>query len=508
MSFSRLPLVPALRSVLLAAVLSSAWSGPVFPQVATDCRAGSGDARQILARGIASTGLERLGRPALGLKLSEMVSQDYQSDRAYPPYLQEGRHSTYWYYPEHGLETTIGTGLNPFGERRLFPAWSTARGTWIRRDSVLQPVPPLHPFTLQSRPLNAWAVLADWAGDPSVRVTGRCTVRDFPRVRLARTGSLAEEHLYLDPSSGLPVQYELEVNDFSGLWGRQLVAYVYSNWVKVGEAQYPMASFRLVDGEVNVTRVAAPLPADSVPPAAPAITDTTDMRQVSTPPSPAPDTVRVAANTWLLRTRFYTNVVTLVRDTVFILDAQYTGEERARQDSTWIAKLFPGRHPLVLVVSDLAWPHIAGVRSWVAMGATVVAHQSTKAFLTRVVEHRWTAAPDLLEKRRGRARFTFVAVNDSLALAGGAVRVYPINGIGSEGSLMTWIPGERFLYAGDYVQGLTGPSMAYAAEVAAAAERVRATPERFAAMHMGLTAWADLQKALQASASPPAMGTD
>jgi hypothetical protein len=468
-------------------------------QTATGCLPATGDARALLARGIDAAGIKRLDRPALGLSLIETASQDFQSDRTYPPYLQEGRSAHLWYFPDRQLETTTGVALDPFGERPIFSAWSTAKGSWVRRDTVYQPFPGLHRFIGLTRPLNAWALLADWESGPAPSITGRCMVRDFPRLRLVRAGTNGEERLYLDPVSGLPVQYERSEEDGTRLWGRQSIVYLYSNWVRVGQAQYPMASYRLVDGEIQISRTAAPLEPDSTPPVPPQVVDTADMRIAATPPAPAPDTVRVGDHTFLLRTRNYTNVATLVRDTVFLLDAQWNGEERARQDSAWIAKLFPGRHPVVLVVSDLAWPHVAGVRTWVAMGARVVAHRSAAAFLTRVVNRRWASSPDLLERRRSAVRFKLTQVDDSLGLAGGRIRLYPINGIGSEGALMTWLAEDRFLYPGDYVQGLTGPSMAYAGEVLAATRRVKLAPDRFAAMHMGLTEWSKLLAALEAA---------
>src|SRR4029077_1732428 len=119
------------------------------------------------------------------------------------------------------------------------------------------------------------------------------------------------------------------------------------------------------------------------------------------------------------------------RDTVFVFDATQ-GEERVRQDSTWIATLFPGRHPIVVVVTDLAWPHVAGVRAWVAHGATIVSHRAAREFLTQVVNRRWTLAPDLLERRRERVTFRFRAADDSLALGGGDVLLFPIDGAASE----------------------------------------------------------------------------
>ena len=62
----------------------------------------------------------------------------------------------------------------------------------------------------------------------------------------------------------------------------------------------------------------------------------------------APDTVRVGAHAFLLVNAGYTEAVALVGDTVWVLDATQ-GEERAQQDSAWIGKLFPGRHPVAVV---------------------------------------------------------------------------------------------------------------------------------------------------------------
>src|SRR4029077_133420 len=141
--------------------------------------------------------------------------------------------------------------------------------------------------------------------------------------------------------------------------------------------------------------------------------------------------------TRLLANPGYREGVVLLRDTLYLLDATQ-GEERARADSAMIARLFPGRHAIVLVVTDLAWPHVAGMRYWVARGATVVSHRASRAFLERVLARRWTRAPDLYERRRAKTRFTFVPVTDSLALAGGKLRLYAIDGLGGEGAVMAY----------------------------------------------------------------------
>jgi hypothetical protein len=120
-----------------------------------------------------------------------------------------------------------------------------------------------------------------------------------------------------------------------------------------------------------------------------------------------------------------------------------------------------------------------------------------------VVQRRWRERPDLLERRRAAARFRFVGVDGPRAFAGGAVQVIPIDGIGSEGSVMTYLAPDRFLFAGDYVQRVDQPT-SYGREVWQASRRAGITPDRLAAMHLPLTPWAALERV--AGDSVPAAG--
>jgi len=200
-----------------------------------------------------------------------------------------------------------------------------------------------------------------------------------------------------------------------------------------------------------------------------------------------PDTVRVSSSTFLLRNRGYTEAVTLQRDTVFVFDATQ-GDDRVKEDSAWIATLFPGRHPVVVVVTDLAWPHVAGVRAWVARGATIASHRAAQSFLSEVVTRRWTLSPDLLERRRATASLRFRAVDDSLTLADGAISLFPIDGAASEVALIAFVRPDRFLWASDFIQNVSEPTQ-YLDEVSAAVTRAGLKPLMVAAEHAPLIAW-------------------
>src|SRR5581483_4583158 len=98
-------------------------------------------------------------------------------------------------------------------------------------------------------------------------------------------------------------------------------------------------------------------------------------------------------------------------------------------------------------------------------------------------------SPDALEKERARGvAMHFVPVDDSLPLAGGAITLFAIDGISSEGALAAYVRADRFLWASEYVQTLSRPTQ-YGDEVLAAANRMRLSPDRLAAEHLPLSDW-------------------
>jgi hypothetical protein len=440
------------------------------------CRPYSGaSAEEILTRAAMFMGLDSLGPQVRRSTVAELTSDRFQADRMYAP------------VPYRSLTTQLAVSWHNgvAGRFQPRPAEAPAASALALRQIEAD------------RPMDPWIVIGDWLRERApMRVTQECFYRDYWRTVLVRnTADHPEERLYVDTRTGFPVK--LERREPHLIFGDVLVEYVWTTWLKVGHATAPRSAFQLHDGETQRmwTHTAyALVPAESVGVAMPVTSLPIRSPDLSTPP----DTVRVNASTFLLVTRTYTNVVTLQRDTVFIMDAQWN-EDRARADSIWIGKLFPGRHPIVLVVTDLAWPHIAGVRYWVSNGATVITHRISRDFLNQVINRRWTLRPDLLEQRRSRIRPIMRTVDGGMPLAGGAIELRVIDGIASEGALMAYFPESQFLYAGDYIQpGSFGPlrpgffRLTYLDEVKAAVQRNGFQPLSFAAMHVNLTPWSAL----------------
>jgi hypothetical protein len=466
------------------------------------CKPASGDAAGVLHRAADVMGMTRADRRVLRVNGTDIITHDYESDRTYAPYLLQASRFVEWFDPATGGDR-VTTSESLIGGNQFAGSTTLGSGSasYSVRDTTVLPSPALHGQLDATRPLNVWAVVADWTAAGDARVTSVCELRDYPRLVLTRATRHGTESLYVDQKSGYPVALERREDHY--LWGRTDVRYVFATWTRVGDVHVPGTATRLVDGSAEITRSFGRvelISADSAPRLV--LPANAQPMAVQTPaflaPS-APDTIRVSEKTFLLRNPGYQETLTLARDTVFVFDATQ-GEARARQDSAWIGKLFPGKHPIVVVVTDLAWPHVAGVRYWVAQGATIVSHRASQAFLQRVVDRRWTEAPDLLEKTRARGmRLKFRAVDDSLRLAGGDVTLFAIDGPSSEGALAAYVHGDRFLWASDFVQTLRQPTQ-YLDEVIAAVRRMRYDPARLAAEHLPLVDWTSAMRFEQRTA--------
>jgi hypothetical protein len=154
--------------------------------------------------------------------------------------------------------------------------------------------------------------------------------------------------------------------------------------------------------------------------------------------------------------------------------------------------VFAGHHPVNVVVTDVAWPHVSGVRFWVASGATIISRDMSRPFLERVLARHWTQHPDKLETHPRAMRF--VSVRGSVVRP--EIGLYPIDGAGSEGALMVYLPKDSVLYASDYVQTLQSPAL-YTSEVYAAACRYGLKPSRVVAEHHKLAEWVTLSQVVQ-----------
>lgn len=457
------------------------------------------DPAVVLARARDVMGFSKIQDRILHYHAIAASEQTYQSDRTYPPFFSAMSNQEIWLDPHTGVlrvqSQTVFPGTGPAASLITVDDGANVQvlhgeqGTPISRGQAL------------GRYLSPWAVIRDWSAAKDVRIAKKENYRDYPRIVLERKTPQGPERLLLDPKSGFPVKLDMVEPHY--LWGQRHLEFIWSTWILAGGIALPGSAFRVADNEVETSQTIGAvdfLAGDKAP----------TLRPLASPAEQPPDlplflrpippkTVQVSRNTWLLTNPGYNEAVTLADGDLYIFDATQ-GEDRARLDAQEITKLFPGQHKINLIVSDLAWPHLAGLRYWVARGATIISHPAAREFIERVVDRHWTLAPDLLEQERKQnpdsVKLHFVAVAEPTTLAGGAVRVLPIDGIGSEVALMVYLPNEKFLWASDYIQTLEEPSF-YAAEVLRAARRAGIEPERFAAEHVSLSDWKQVRSAQQ-----------
>jgi hypothetical protein len=438
-----------------------------------------------LARG--AMGMDQIGDRVIHARVARATEQSYQSDRYYPPFFSMIGSFEEWFDPASGVERLKGQAIFPGTDPFPIEILGDARRSYsIRKEkAVLQPR-----SELQARYLNPWAVLHDWSSDDEISVRGKELYRDYPRIVLGRKTPDGEQRLFLDLKTGFPVKLDFEESHY--LWGQRHIEYVYSNWVRQQDIFISGSSFCLADGEIEVSQtvgsaeVSKRTDADStlnMPPEPEHPVDALPGFLQAKPPKAMP----VSPTTYLLSNPGYTEAVTLANGEIFIFDTTQS-EERARLDSEAIRNLFPGQHKVNVVVTDLAWPHVAGVRYWVAHGATIISHSAAKPFLQRIIKRRWTRNPDELERHRN-AKLRFIPIDSATQVAGGKVTIVPIDGIGSEIALACFVANDRFLWASDYIQDTSEPT-AYASDVWNAVQRAHLEPKQVAAEHVGLTDWA------------------
>lgn len=162
---------------------------------------------------------------------------------------------------------------------------------------------------------------------------------------------------------------------------------------------------------------------------------------------------------------------------------------------------FPGEPIKAVITTSDAWPHLAGVREYVARGIPVYAHKLNRDILERLVESNYATRPDALELNRRRSEFIWIDGHTWIGDGDNRIDIYPLAGEGSERMLMAHLPAHDLLYASDMLQKMPDGSFfmpQYPSEVVDAARREGLSVERAFAMHLGVTPWDEVLDVVRA----------
>ena len=186
-------------SFLLAVMCVFAAGGASFVQQAGG-QAKQGTAQEepaaVLGRAKEVLGFGCSGRSIIHYHAVAASEHNYESDRTYPPFFSAMKVKEAWLDPQSGVERVSTETTFPGGGPPAQVSLTDAKRAFGLAKDQLNPLPRT---SIQSRYLNPWAVIADWAAGGDVRFAGREQYRDHPRIVLARTTLDGEQRLFVDP---------------------------------------------------------------------------------------------------------------------------------------------------------------------------------------------------------------------------------------------------------------------------------------------------------------------
>jgi hypothetical protein len=112
-------------------------------------------------------------------------------------------------------------------------------------------------------------------------------------------------------------------------------------------------------------------------------------------------------------------------------------------------KRFPGLPIKAVITTSDSWPHIGGIREYVARGIPIYALDLNKPILTRMVAAPHKLHPDALAKSPRPAKFTFVSKRTSLGAGENRIEIIPLRTVTGERQMMIYFPGLKLVYTSD-----------------------------------------------------------
>jgi hypothetical protein len=349
---------------------------------------------------------------------------------------------------------------------------------------------------------------ADLAAAPDVRVHG-ITQRV---VTFGWRGKRAR--LMLDSGDFVPTALEIAQEDTFGVWGTVTQTTFYSLWTLIpGGVRYPLQ----VDRDWNgVTKSSATIMKIDVNPAIEdkffAIPDEVKKAFAAAPVTgfatmkldTEKQRVDIAAGTAgnagsIVQYGGNWNVgVVQQPDGLVIIEAPI-GSHYSVQVLDELAKRYPGARVKAMVTTSDAWPHLGGVREYVARGIPVYGLDLNQPILERLLRANYSARPDALAKTPKPARFTWVSAKTVIGTGDTRLELYPIRGENGERMMAAYFPALKLLYTSDEIQrqrtgGFFMPELLL--EVRDLIEREHLDVDRVFGMHIGSIPWSEIEAAI------------
>ena len=193
---------------------------------------------------------------------------------------------------------------------------------------------------------------------------------------------------------------------------------------------------------------------------------------IQAPPAAAPaqpvsvQTEKVADGVYYLKGGTHHSVAVEFADHVAVIEAPLN-EERSLAVIAAVKQAIPNKPIRYLINTHHHFDHAGGLRTYVAEGATIITHESNKAFYQQTLTAPRTLNPDRLARSQKEPGIETVTDKKVLSDATRTLELYLINGNPhDDGILMAFLPKEKILIEVDV---FTPPNPANATAATAAA---------------------------------------
>lgn len=205
-------------------------------------------------------------------------------------------------------------------------------------------------------------------------------------------------------------------------------------------------------------------------------------------------------NPHLFGWRHYWNVGVIVQTNgVYIIEAPMSGVY-SKQIIAAVKKKYPNKKIQGVICTSDAWPHIGGVRQYVASKIPVYTQALNQPLIERILQSDYSNHPDDLHGKSIKPKFKLLRKKMILGDKTNPAIVVPALGEGAERMLFIYFPKYKVLYASDMVQyNARSKSFfmpQYLSEVKSVVDREKWEVKQVFAMHTLPMAWQKVEEAL------------
>jgi glyoxylase-like metal-dependent hydrolase (beta-lactamase superfamily II) len=164
-----------------------------------------------------------------------------------------------------------------------------------------------------------------------------------------------------------------------------------------------------------------------------------------TPPAVVVESKKMSDGVYYLTGGTHHSLALEMRDHIVVVDVP-NNEARAAAVLAKAKELIPNKPIRYVVTSHHHWDHLGGIRTAMDEGATIVTHQSNKAFLERVAKTPHTIVPDRLAASKKPVKIQTVADKGVLTDGMRTIELHLLKGYEHTGDmLVVYLPKEKLL---------------------------------------------------------------